>query len=335
MSAVVLDTLPNSRHRLELEDVDSERSVDSITRKPTLSQSSHPVNDEESYIAYDDECIYDDVQPIQKKQTIQRVLVRVAIFITIALASLGLCLVLAHETLDIEIPRTLAELKESAIHLELVAQETTTGYMHVTFVFAVLYLWQQAFSIPGSILLNLLAGYLYGAAMGGLWTSALTAGGATLAYLLAYLICEPFMDLTWVNNKMDVIRTQVNVNKKNGGLFWWLLFARLFPFTPYWFMNMAAPMLEIPVMPFFVSTFFGSLPYNFVSCQAGEVIGQINTTADIFTFSMIIKMAIVSIISLIPVVFGSKIKKYMNDRVAQKEGNINLQHYDPIPVLPV
>jgi uncharacterized membrane protein YdjX (TVP38/TMEM64 family) len=100
-------------------------------------------------------------------------------------------------------------------------------------------------------------------------------------------------------------------------------------------MNMAAPMLEIPAMPFFLSTFLGSLPYNFVSCQAGEVIGQINSTADIFTLSMIAKMAIVSIISLIPVVFGSRIKKYMNDRVARKEGNINLQQYDPIPVLPV
>lgn len=101
------------------------------------------------------------------------------------------------------------------------------------------------------------------------------------------------------------------------------------------FMNMAAPMLEIPAIPFFLSTFFGSLPYNFVSCQAGEVIGQINSTADIFTLSMIVKMAVVSIISLIPVVFGSRIKKYMNDRVARKQSNINLQQYDPIPVLPV
>jgi uncharacterized membrane protein YdjX (TVP38/TMEM64 family) len=233
MTDVVPNTLPSSHHRFELEDVDSARSVDSFTRNPNLPLS-HPVNDEESYITYDDECIYGEAQPIPRKKTIHRVLIRVAIFIIIALASLGLCLVLAHETLDIEIPRTLAELKESALHLELVAQETWTGYTHVTFVFAVLYLWQQAFSIPGSILLNLLAGYLYGAALGGLWTSALTAVGATLAYLLAYLICEPFMDLTWVVNKMNVIRTQVNVNKKNGGLFWWLLFARLFPFTPYW-----------------------------------------------------------------------------------------------------
>jgi uncharacterized membrane protein YdjX (TVP38/TMEM64 family) len=233
MAAVVLNTLPKSRQHFELEDVDSACSVDSFTGKPN-SQPSHPVNDDELYITSDDERIYGEEQPTIRKKTLNRVLVRVAIFITIALASLGLCLVLAHETLDIEIPRTLAELKESALHLESVAQETWTGYTHVTFVFAVLYLWQQAFSIPGSILLNLLAGYLYGAAMGGLWTSALTAGGATLAYFLAYLICEPFMDLTWVVNKMDVIRTQVNVNKQNGGLFWWLLFARLFPFTPYW-----------------------------------------------------------------------------------------------------
>jgi hypothetical protein len=237
MTAVVLNTLPSSHHHLEIEDVDSESSIDRLSGRSNSSPSTL-VLEEDSYLEQDDqECIYGKPQPKLRQKTMRRVLVRITIFIIIALISLGFSLLLAHKTLDIEIPRTLSELKDSALHLEVVAQETWTGYMHVSFVFAVLYLWQQAFSIPGSILLNLLAGYLYGAALGGLWTSALTAAGATLAYLLAYLICEPFMDLKWVVNKMDVIRTQVSVNKMNGGLFWWLLFARLFPFTPYWYVH--------------------------------------------------------------------------------------------------
>lgn len=347
MAAVVLNQSPSSHHQSEIEDLESTFSADFYPMKSPSTDTSYQSSPEDS----DDECIY-TLPPITGNgNVVRRVLVRLLLFVAIALISLGFSLLLAHKTLDIEIPRTLAELKESALHLETVAQETWTGYLHVTFVFAVLYLWQQAFSIPGSILLNLLGGYLYGTAVGSLWTSVLTAGGATLAYLLAYLISEPFMELPWVVTKIDVIRTQVDVNKKNGGLFWWLLFARLFPFTPYWsveiaflfsamsfkltnaiirFMNMSAPMLEIPIFPFFISTFFGSLPYNFICCQAGEVIGQISSTADIFTISMVVKMVIISVISLVPVVFGSRIKKYMGDRFTQKDDTIDLRQYDQI-----
>ena len=231
MASVVLNPLTISQQR-EAEDIDSACSVDIYLVKP--DEQNQIMDDSGSSLEYsDDECIY---SPPQKARngTLRRVLVRILLFVAIALVSLCFSLLLAHETLDIEIPRTLAELKESALHLETVTQETWTGYLHVTCVFAVLYLWQQAFSIPGSILLNLLGGYLYGTAVGSLWTSVLTAGGATLAYLLAYLISEPFMELPWVVTRIDAIRTQVDVNKKNGGLFWWLLFARLFPFTPYW-----------------------------------------------------------------------------------------------------
>jgi uncharacterized membrane protein YdjX (TVP38/TMEM64 family) len=96
---------------------------------------------------------------------------------------------------------------------------------------------------------------------------------------------------------------------------------------------MSAPMLEIPIMPFFTSTFLGSLPYNFICCQAGEVIGEISSTADIFSASMIVKMAIVSLISLIPVIFGSHIKRYMSRRLAIKNDTIDLHQYDPIAAI--
>jgi uncharacterized membrane protein YdjX (TVP38/TMEM64 family) len=95
-------------------------------------------------------------------------------------------------------------------------------------------------------------------------------------------------------------------------------------------MNMSAPLLDIPVMPFFMSTFLGSLPYNFICCQAGEVIGQITSTADIVSMSMIVKMAVISLISLIPVVFGTHIKRYMSRRLAIKNDSMDLE-YQQLP----
>ncbi|KAI9313062.1 snare associated Golgi protein-domain-containing protein [Dichotomocladium elegans] len=254
----------------------------------------------------------DNYQPVLNKGHTsaplwQRLLPRVLLFIIIGLASLLLSLTLAHRVLGIELPHTLEELQSIAMKLEIMANTTWTNAIAVAGVFAALYLWQQAFSIPGSVLFNLLSGYLYGIFVGTVWTSFLTAIGATLAYGLGFLVAEPFLHLSWVSRRLAAMTRQMR-REPSVGLFWWLLFARLFPFTPYWFINMVSPFLNIPVAPFFWSTFLGSMPYNFVCAQAGAVLGELHSTADIFSVEMVIKLLIVSFISLVPVVWGNKIK---------------------------
>lgn len=75
--------------------------------------------------------------------------------------------------------------------------------------------------------------------------------------------------------------------------------------------NMVSPFLGIPVFPFFWSTFFGSMPYNFISAQAGQVLGELTSTADIFSISLILKLLLVSFVSLVPVIWGDKLKTWI------------------------
>ncbi|CAO3703876.1 unnamed protein product [Rhizopus stolonifer] len=252
-----------------------------------------------------DETIYHEPH---NRPTWKQLLPRLALFILIGLISLGFSLSLAHYVLDIGLPRTLDDVKETATKLEEMINTTWSGYQSVTIVFAVLYLWQQAFSIPGSVLLNLLAGYLYGIVIGTLWTSLLTAGGATIAYGLSILVGEPLLRLSWVQRRAQPLISQLETEKNT---FWWLLFLRLFPFSPYWFINLISPLLGIQVSPFFWSTFFGVIPYNFVCAQAGDVLGDLTSTSDILTISLVIKLLVVSLVPLIPVLWGKKIQKYV------------------------
>ena len=163
----------------------------------------------------------------------RRLIPRLALFIFIGLLSLLLSLTLARQVLGIELPHTLEDVQQISVHLEDMAAATWSDYFAVAGVFAALYLWQQAFSIPGSVLFNLLAGHLYGIAAGTVWTSLLTAVGATLAYGLAMLVAEPFLQINWVSRRAASLTRQMK-RDKSVGIFWWLLFARLFPFTPYW-----------------------------------------------------------------------------------------------------
>ncbi|KAI8147517.1 snare associated Golgi protein-domain-containing protein [Fennellomyces sp. T-0311] len=247
----------------------------------------------------------------------RRLLPRLALFIVIGLLSLLLSLNLARHVLGIELPHTLEDIQSIAVHLEKLSSNTWGDYMAVAGVFAALYLWQQAFSIPGSVLFNLLAGHLYGIIAATVWTSLLTAVGATLAYGLAMLVAEPFLQLNWVSRKTAFMTRQMK-RDRSVGLFWWLLFARLFPFTPYWFINMVSPFLGIPVAPFFWSCFLGSMPYNFICAQAGAVLGELSSTADIVSVSLVLKLLGVSFISLVPVIWGNKLKHMMTEYIGAK-----------------
>jgi uncharacterized membrane protein YdjX (TVP38/TMEM64 family) len=258
----------------------------------------------------EDEVIYRADNNKSEAPTWRQLLPRLLLFLFIGVLSLVFSVSLAHVVLDIGLPRTLEDVQKTSLQLEELINNSWTGYGSVTFVFAVLYLWQQAFSIPGSVLLNLLAGYLYGISIGTVLTSFLTAGGATLAYGLAMLVGEPLIRVPWVARKAEPLNRQLQQERQSGGLFWWLLFARLFPFTPYWFMNLISPLLDIPVSPFFWSTFFGSMPYNFICAQAGDVLGDLTSTSDIVSVSLVFKLLIVSFISLVPVIWGKNIQQW-------------------------
>ncbi|RWS00587.1 transmembrane protein 41A-A-like protein [Leptotrombidium deliense] len=47
------------------------------------------------------------------------------------------------------------------------------------------------------------------------------------------------------------------IHERNSSLIYILLFLRLFPITPNWFLNIASPLIDIPIHLFFASVFFG------------------------------------------------------------------------------
>ena len=49
------------------------------------------------------------------------------------------------------------------------------------------------------------------------------------------------------------------VEENRDSLFFFLLFLRFFPMTPNWFLNMASPIVNVPMHLFFLSVFIGKL----------------------------------------------------------------------------
>ena len=96
------------------------------------------------------------------------------IIVTLSLASLP----------TLFLPRKLAQLPALAASLSLYRANSLFADVHLFAVLQILYMAQNAWSIPGAVLTNVLFGAMYGPIWGSLYTCLGTAIGSTGAYLL-------------------------------------------------------------------------------------------------------------------------------------------------------
>jgi uncharacterized membrane protein YdjX (TVP38/TMEM64 family) len=59
------------------------------------------------------------------------------------------------------------------------------------------------------------------------------------------------------------------VSKHKGNLFWYMLFLRLTPLIPNWFVNLGSPLVGIPYLYFCICSWIGLIPNNFILLQVG------------------------------------------------------------------
>ncbi|KAI9168250.1 hypothetical protein H9P43_007622 [Blastocladiella emersonii ATCC 22665] len=182
---------------------------------------------------------------------------------------------------------------------------SASHFAHVLTFFAALYVWKQTFSIPGAMALNLIAGSLYGA-----WGTALaiglTAVGASLCYLLSHTFASPLVRRFLIDRRphgrVAHLAKRVRREQAAGTLAYYLLFLRVFPLTPNWLLNLASPVVGVPLPVFFLSAAVGLAPYNLVTTQAGSILASLTRIEDIVQPKVLLQLALVAAAALIPVV---------------------------------
>ena len=126
----------------------------------------------------------------------------------------------AGEHSNLYFPSNLEQLKD------VVTQLAGVHLYKVLPLFCAAYLFKQAFAIPGSMLLNVLAGALFGWKVGFLLTCVMTAAGATCCYLLAKLLGR---DVAEKYFPKVILKFQQQMSTNQHRLPYFLLFLRLFP----------------------------------------------------------------------------------------------------------
>jgi uncharacterized membrane protein YdjX (TVP38/TMEM64 family) len=195
-------------------------------------------------------------------------------------------------------PTSLADVKHYAKEYSGFAG---THPMHMLIIYAVVFVFKQTFSIPGSAILNIMGGALYKQPVAFILACCLTALGASLCYLIASVMGAGMTEFMLGTEKLEQFRAEIEKEKRRKNLFWFCLSLRLFPFTPNFFLNLASGVLHVPFPYFFFSVLVGLMPYNFLTTYAGYVLSQIQSMDDVYDPKAMALLTAFSVLTVLPI----------------------------------
>ena len=191
-------------------------------------------------------------------------------------------------------------------HRDALKAEVAANVWIAGLIYVVVYILAVAFSFPAASLLTILGGFLFGWFVGG----TLTAIGATVGATVIFLAARTALG--------DVLRRKAGpgIGRLADGFrenaFGFLLILRLAPVFPFFVMNIAPALFNVPLRTYVLATLIGILPGTYAYAYLGEgldsvilsarLAGRDVTLADLLTVELTIAFAALAAVAAIPFV---------------------------------
>ncbi|EKF30525.1 hypothetical protein MOQ_005662 [Trypanosoma cruzi marinkellei] len=147
----------------------------------------------------------------------------------------------------------------------------TNQLLQIMVLITVVYLFLQSLCVPGTVVLNAVAGAVLGTPLGVPYCTFVATAGASCCYILSSLIGVRLverMDRRFMKGK-GLTKIRLQVTRYRGDLFVYLLFLRLTPILPNWLVNLASPVVGVPLRVFALATCLGILPQTYLTVRFG------------------------------------------------------------------
>ncbi|MDE2364511.1 MAG: TVP38/TMEM64 family protein, partial [Hyphomicrobiales bacterium] len=188
-------------------------------------------------------------------------------YVPLALIALALALFFG---LRLDRYATLDRLVQS--HAEL--RQLTTAHTAPAFAaFVALYALFVAISAPGATILTIAAGALFGLPLGAMAGATGATLGASALFLAAQSALGPWL-AERAGPRLARLRAGFCANAWG-----YMLFLRLSPLFPFWFVNLAAACAGVRFRTFLWTTMVGILPASFIFSAAGAGLDHVATAA--------------------------------------------------------
>jgi uncharacterized membrane protein YdjX (TVP38/TMEM64 family) len=196
----------------------------------------------------------------------------------------------------LKIPQSFDEMRQARARLQSYKEEHEGD---ILLFLGVSYVFLQAFMIPGPAVLNLLIGSLYSS----IWKSLLIVivfsfFGTSANYLLVKnLLKDPITAI--IPKRITIFKSEIAKHQQS--LFSYMLFIRLTPILPHWFVSLACPIIGVPYVTFLSATILGHIPMNLVAIHGGATLSSLNSFNDLYNTQTVIFLVCVACLALIPI----------------------------------
>lgn len=194
----------------------------------------------------------------------------------------------------LSLPRSFAELKEARASLALVAEAFP---VRLLLLLTGAQIFLQSFMIPGSVALNVLGGSLFSFPVALAYSTVSSTCGAAANYCLVHALLK---DAVWTLFPVRVATFARELRRHQAHLLHYMLFLRVTPIFPAWFINLAAPIVEVPLLSVFMpATAVGHQPINLITIQAGRALYRMESLRDLYSFKNVLFMMAVGALALV------------------------------------
>ena len=183
----------------------------------------------------------------------------------------------------------LGELHQRLAELQARRQAHPLGFAAGFFA---LYVAVAALSIPAAALFTLAAGALFGLWQGAVLVSFASALGALMAFASARWLLG-----AWVQARLGSRLAAINAGVRRDGAFY-LFGMRLVPVFPFFVVNLAMGLTEMPARRFYWVSQLGMLPATLVYVGAGTRLARIHDLRSIASPSLWVALALLGLLPL-------------------------------------
>lgn len=175
-----------------------------------------------------------------------------------------------------------------------------------TIVYVISYIILITLGIPGTIVFDLLAGFIYGPYLGSFWVIFSYLIGAVMNYCLVRLLFKEAFQQKFAHLRHIIFR--------GGGMrraAMNLIGLRFIPVVPFWLLNILAAILDIPLVIFIFTTFIGIIPTSIIYVLIGDsvrdqLLHNQQLSAEIFTDPTLwVPLVLLALLILIPNIYKS------------------------------
>jgi uncharacterized membrane protein YdjX (TVP38/TMEM64 family) len=169
-------------------------------------------------------------------------------------------------------------------------------------VYSIAYILIVAFSLPGAAIMTLGGGMVFGmSAVFMILFSATT--GATLAFWAARFLLGQSIQKRFAK-QLATLNKQIEENGPN-----YLFSLRLFPFFPFWLLNLLSGLTTISTTKYIIATGIGIIPGTIAFVYTGTQLGNIDELREIISPGVLSAFVVVALVSFLPGLIKKELDK--------------------------